>query len=224
MRISDKEFQRLPSHLQELFVVLPNPGRAEVLECFPDADTHGEGTRGGSGLGFFNDGEPKHNDGVRDFGDSGSAARFFASFPGDENGGPQYADLDRSVGKNDNEINGSMVGHKRLVYTSKADADDRLGSRHPTVKPLDLIQYLVRLITPPGGTVLDIFAGTGTTAEAAFREGFRCILIEKELEYVQDIGKRLSLVMSGPDERRWESIKKRGQVESVDTLPLFGGV
>ena len=47
----------------------------------------------------------------------------------------------------------------RFFYTAKADADDRLGSKHPTVKPVDLMQYLVRLVTPPGGVVLDPFAG-----------------------------------------------------------------
>lgn len=55
----------------------------------------------------------------------------------------------------------------RFFYQAKADATDRLGSKHPTVKPLDLMQYLCRLVTPPGGTVLDPFAGTGTTGEAA---------------------------------------------------------
>ena len=47
------------------------------------------------------------------------------------------------------------------------NSEDRIGSRHPTIKPLDLMQYLVRLVTPPGGLVLDPFAGTGTTGEAA---------------------------------------------------------
>ncbi len=55
----------------------------------------------------------------------------------------------------------------RFFYTAKADADDRIGSKHPTVKPVDLMQWLVRLVTPKGGTVLDPFAGTGTTGEAA---------------------------------------------------------
>lgn len=55
---------------------------------------------------------------------------------------------------------------------------------HPTVKPLDLMRHLVRLVTPPGGTVLDCFLGSGTTAIAANAEGFRCIGIEKEREYL----------------------------------------
>jgi DNA modification methylase len=110
----------------------------------------------------------------------------------------------------------------RFFYTAKADSDDRLGSKHPTVKPLDLMQWLVRLVTPPGGTVLDPFAGTGTTGEAAFREGFRAVLIEREPEYQNDIRRRMSLVLGGPDERRRESIKASGKAEGAG--PLFEGI
>ena len=95
----------------------------------------------------------------------------------------------------------------RFFYTAKADSDDRLGSKHPTVKPVDLMQYLVRLITPPGGTVLDPFAGTGATGEAAWREGMRAVLIEREPEYIADIRRRMVLMLAGPDERSRESIK-----------------
>ncbi len=82
----------------------------------------------------------------------------------------------------------------RFFYCAKADKGDRLASKHPTVKPVDLIAYLVRLITPPGGTVLDPFAGSGTTGMACIREGFDCILIEREAEYVADIKARLAHV------------------------------
>jgi site-specific DNA-methyltransferase (adenine-specific) len=107
----------------------------------------------------------------------------------------------------------------RFFYTAKADADDRLGSRHPTVKPLDLIQYLIRLITPQGGTVLDPFAGTGTAGEAGFREAMRCILIEREPEYQADIVKRMGLCLSGPEQRRAASVTQL----PPDDLPMFGG-
>jgi DNA modification methylase len=103
----------------------------------------------------------------------------------------------RSIGGNrchDTRDSGSA---SRFFYTAKADADDRLGSKHPTVKPLDLMQWLVRLITPPGGHILDPFAGTGTTAEAALREGFRCTLIEREAEYLADIDRRMAHVFDG---------------------------
>ena len=54
---------------------------------------------------------------------------------------------------------------------------------HPTVKPIALMRYLVRLVTPPNGTVLDPFLGSGTTAIAAVLEGFDWIGIEREAEY-----------------------------------------
>lgn len=111
----------------------------------------------------------------------------------------------------------------RFYYSSKADADDRLGSKHPTVKPVDLMQWLVRLITPPGGTVLDPFAGTGTTGEAAWREGFKAVLIERETEYQEDIRRRMALALSGPDERAREAIKAKLKDKPIDAGPLFGG-
>jgi DNA modification methylase len=108
----------------------------------------------------------------------------------------------------------------RFFYTSKADADDRIGSKHPTVKPVDLMQWLVRLVTPKGGLVLDPFAGTGTTGEAAWREGMNAVLIEREPEYQSDIRRRMKLALAGPDEKKRESLKARGLVE--DAGPLFG--
>jgi site-specific DNA-methyltransferase (adenine-specific) len=82
-----------------------------------------------------------------------------------------------------------------------------------------LMQYLVRLVTPKGGVVLDPFAGTGTTGEAAFREGMRAVLIERESEYQADIVKRMGLCLAGPDARRAASITQ----EPPTDLPLFGG-
>jgi DNA modification methylase len=111
----------------------------------------------------------------------------------------------------------------RFFYTAKADADDRLGSKHPTVKPLDLMQYLVRLVTPPKGTCIDPFSGTGTTGEAAFREGMSAVLIEREAEYQEDIRRRMKLCLAGPDERARESIKARMKDKPIDHGPLFGG-
>lgn len=81
----------------------------------------------------------------------------------------------------------------RFFYSAKASKLDRAGSKHPTVKPIKLMQWLARLITPPGGTILDPFAGSGTTGAAAAAEGFRAILIEREAEYVEDIKRRLAV-------------------------------
>lgn len=74
----------------------------------------------------------------------------------------------------------------RFFYTAKANAHDRQGSKHPTVKPTDLMRYLVRLVTPPGGTVLDPFCGTGSTLLAADQLQFNAIGIEREAQYVAD--------------------------------------
>jgi DNA modification methylase len=121
-------------------------------------------------------------------------------------------------------FHGDSGSAARFFYTAKADADDRIGSKHPTVKPVDLMQWLVRLVTPAGGLVLDPFAGTGTTGEAAFREGMRAVLIEREAEYQDDIRRRMKLALSGPDERRRESIKAKTKDAPADLGPLFGGV
>jgi DNA modification methylase len=75
----------------------------------------------------------------------------------------------------------------RFFYSAKASKADRAGSKHPTVKPVSLMQWLCRLVTPPGGVVLDPFAGSGTTGAAAVLEGFRVVLCEREAEYVRDI-------------------------------------
>src|SRR6185436_17533840 len=64
----------------------------------------------------------------------------------------------------------------RFFFSAKAGLDDRWGSRHPTVKPIKLIEWLVKLVTPPGGTVLDPFAGSGTTGVAAMATGRDAIL------------------------------------------------
>lgn len=111
----------------------------------------------------------------------------------------------------------------RFFYAAKADSDERAGSKHPTVKPVDLMQYCVRLITPRGGLTLDPFAGTGTTGEAAWREGVRSVLIEREERFCLDIERRMELALSGPDERRRRMTAARGETMQPDGLPLFGG-
>ena len=68
---------------------------------------------------------------------------------------------------------------------------------HPTVKPTDLMRHLVRLVTPPGGVVLDPFLGSGTTALAAEMEGFGWVGIEREAEYVAIAEARLNGTQRG---------------------------
>lgn len=80
----------------------------------------------------------------------------------------------------------------RFFYSAKATKADRAGSKHPTVKPVSLMRWLCRLVTPPGGHVLDPFAGTGTTGQAAIEEGFAATLIEANATYVEDIRRRFA--------------------------------
>ena len=137
------------------------------------------------------------------FNDEGSAARFFHQF------GP---DTDP------------------LFYHPKAGKSDRAGSMHPTVKPIALMQYLIRHITPPDGIVLDPFAGSGTTAEAAIREGKKVILMEAEPDYISFLEQRFpnsrySQLGQNENEIGTESLTKVAQSENlvINKLTAVGG-
>lgn len=117
------------------------------------------------------------------------------------------------------EVATGFDGALRYFYSAKADADDRMGSKHPTVKPIDLMRYLVRLVTPPGGVVLDPFAGSGSTGVAAMLEGFDSILIEREAEYVADIERKVAHYRGEGGLSSQTKLKAR-QDEHGD-LPLF---
>ena len=95
-------------------------------------------------------------------------------------------------------VHGDSGGASRFFYCAKASKRERNAgmtkesvNNHPTVKPIALMQWLVRLVTPPGGTVIDPFMGTGTTAIAAKREGFHFIGVELDSEYVEIAMKRI---------------------------------
>ena len=94
---------------------------------------------------------------------------------------------------------GDGGGASRFFYctkTSKSERNAGLDSQnhHPTVKPVKLMEYLIKLITPPNGVVLDPFMGSGSTGIAARNLGFRFVGIEKEKEYCEIAEKRISRV------------------------------
>ena len=96
---------------------------------------------------------------------------------------------------------GDKGGASRFFYTAKAPKRERPninGVQHPTVKPLAIMQWLLRLVTPPGGVVLDPFAGSGTTIEAALIEGFNPIGIEMEADYLPLIQHRIDRATPHP--------------------------
>jgi site-specific DNA-methyltransferase (adenine-specific) len=125
-----------------------------------------------------------------------------AEFPDTKSGALTPAHTDRGkdagtlgafAGRAINQTFGGDTGSAaRFFYCAKATKADRAGSKHPTVKPIALMRYLCRLVTPPGGLILDPFAGTGTTGQAAVLEGFSAVLIEREPTYQEDIVRRLS--------------------------------
>jgi site-specific DNA-methyltransferase (adenine-specific) len=95
------------------------------------------------------------------------------------------------------EFTADTGGASRFFYTAKASRADRNAggmaeNTHPTVKPTDLMRWLVRLVIPPGGIVLDPFAGSGSTLVAARAEGVRAVGIEREDEYARIIADRLA--------------------------------
>ena len=88
------------------------------------------------------------------------------------------------------------AGHatsEKSYTTSKCEkcGEPKLKVQHATVKPLALMEWLVSLIVPPGGVVLDPFAGSGTTLQAALNKGFTPIGIEQDADYIKLIEKRL---------------------------------
>jgi site-specific DNA-methyltransferase (adenine-specific) len=95
--------------------------------------------------------------------------------------------------RDDFQPRGDSGSAARFFYCAKASKRDRdEGNTHPTVKPTALMQYLCRLVTPPGGTVLDPFMGSGSTGKAAMLEGFDFIGIERDPEYVKIAEARVS--------------------------------
>jgi site-specific DNA-methyltransferase (adenine-specific) len=146
------------------------------------------GERGDKGGGFYV--QPPQSKSYRDgrtvqgardvgdspfhYGDSGGASRFFytakTSRAERENGQPYFDGAGAGAGV------GALRDGGRLGR--------EVSNHHPTVKPVDLMQWLCRLVTPPGGLVLDPFLGSGSTGIAALREGFDFIGIEREPEYV----------------------------------------
>ncbi len=89
-------------------------------------------------------------------------------------------------------------GASRFFYCAKASRSERgHGNDHPTVKPIALMRYLCRLVTPPNGLILDPFMGSGTTGVAAIAEGFRFIGIDLEPGHCEIARKRLAGVTPG---------------------------
>lgn len=171
-------------------------GSEEVLALFPDTGKSTKANRinirqdgdniiYGHGLGTVS---PDNT-----YDDSGSAARFFycaKASKAERNAGLEHMEAQRhSDRKRDDGVGGDNPRNR----TNEAKQNF-----HPTVKPLALMRYLIRLVTPPNGTVLDPFAGSGTTLVAAIQEGMNPIGIELTADYWQIIHARCEHATSEP--------------------------
>ncbi len=162
---------------------LIHDGSEEVVGLFPESKGMSGGgkhkatyDKDGVIAGGGHDGNASH---IR--GDNGSAARFFYCAKANKK--------DRDEGLSGKEIPivtfATANGTSGKASSISEGRETAYKNNHPTVKPTDLMRYLCRLVTPPGGIVLDPFMGSGSTGKAAVREGFGFIGIEREAEYVE---------------------------------------
>jgi len=126
------------------------------------------------------------------FGDSGSAARFFYC--------SKASKRDRDEGCEGLELTGT---HRYGSGVGRDDGENSDPNRpsfdrnpHPTVKPTRLMRYLCKMITPPGGVILDPFCGSGSTGKAAVMDGFSFIGIEQDAEYIEIARRRIEFANS----------------------------
>lgn len=165
---------------------LIHDGSDEVVGLFPETRSGRLGIGHGAGNSFgVGNTDKKPRCIMSEYGnDSGSAARFFYCAKASR------ADRDEGLDQLPKIACGMMEDDSYPIKTGSGNLrDTRRRNYHPTVKPLALMRYLCRLITPPGGTVLDPFMGSGSTGKAAVLEGFEFIGIELNPEYV-DIAER----------------------------------
>jgi site-specific DNA-methyltransferase (adenine-specific) len=165
---------------------LAHDGSDDVLLSFPVTGPSRAGVRDPNGsMGYHGgaSGLPGVVSGYADGG--GSAARFFYCAKASRK------DRDDGLGAFEIHSAGELTGGRAEgsagLNCPRAGAGRTGGGRntHPTVKPTDLMRYLCRLVTPPGGVVLDLFMGSGSTGKAAVLEGFQFIGIDREREYVE---------------------------------------
>jgi DNA modification methylase len=113
--------------------------------------------------------------------------------PSEQGRWPANILLDETAATVLDEQSDDKKGTSRFFYVAKASKRERGdGNVHPTVKPIKLMSYLVKIVTPPGGTVLDPFMGSGTTGVACTETGFDFIGIELEQEYFEIASKRIA--------------------------------
>jgi site-specific DNA-methyltransferase (adenine-specific) len=177
--------------------VVLNPEAADML----DAQTGDLGLSTGTAAGGDRErtfsGGPLIGDGrLTGYGDSGGASRFF--YVAKASRAERNAGLDGFEEKMPHDNAGHVHADGRAWDVPGSHSTAR-ANHHPTVKPIALMRWLVRLVTPPGGTVLDPFTGSGTTGCAAVLEGFNFIGCERDPEYVPIANARIAWWAEHPE-------------------------
>ena len=155
-------------------------GSDEVMAVFPEQKSGSRKPVVGSAAGFDVNGPRKDilHHGIS--GSEGSAARFFYCAKANRK------DRDEGLGDSfESTLPKAPNGAENCVGSGRGSMSKPRKNSHPTVKPTALMQYLCRLVTPPGGLVLDPFNGSGSTGKAALLEGFRYLGIEQSEEYLR---------------------------------------
>ena len=169
-------------------------GSDEVLELFPDVGKSTGGRIGKKSMGnVTNVPAGKFEPGNPGYGDSGSAARFFYCAKAgkkERNAGLEHLPTRRASAM------GYDIGLGEAGEGMFKDRNPQKQNHHPTVKPISLMRYLVRLVTPPNGTVFDPFTGSGTTGVAAVLEGNDFVGIEQNVEYAAIAEARIKFVVN----------------------------
>ena len=160
-------------------------GSDEVLNIFPETKSI-KSNRGNINIGKMagGSGQSEKTDTIRGHNDSGSAAKFFYCAKAGKD--------ERNRGCDElEERQYSHDGRKKEIENPFQRQKSVARNNHPTVKPISLIQYLIKLVSREGQTILDPFGGSGTTAIACLEIGRNYVLIEKESEYVEIANKRI---------------------------------
>lgn len=143
----------------------------------------------------------------------------------DSGGGRKIANVFNGFSANsDCDPRGDAGSAARFFYSAKAGPLDRIGTAHATVKPIDLMRWLIRLVTPSGGRVLDPFGGSGKTGIACLADGFGCQMIEIDADHVADIERQLAFLRGEGELSTIELHKARRDREAADGLPPLGGL
>ena len=177
---------------------LLHDGSEEVKECFPETGKGSDKPRNRNTIGSF--GMP--NDATPEYSDSGSASRFFKSIiyqakasKSERNKGCEGLEEKRIIGQPSFLDDGGYA--KETGKPNKAIYNQ---NHHPTVKPIALMEYLIKMITPKGGVVLDPFMGSGSTGIGSILGGFNFIGIEREIEYIEIARARIEYASRNPNE------------------------